>query len=619
MPRRLCTALLAIACSGVVAISPLLTESVSAAPKFHGSMGGQPLNAPIRTIVRSPGGAGYYLFGLDGGVFAFGDARFRGSMGGTPLNGPIVDGALSGSGKGYYMVGLDGGVFAFGDAPFRGSMGGKPLAAPVVGLEATGNGYVMLGRDGGLFAFGSVRFAGSAVGRTLGVPAVGLALRPQGDGYWILLADGRIFAFGNAPHLGDVPKLFNIMTAIEPAPDGNGYLVIAQDGAAFAFGSAKFHGSAAGARLQGPMVDVALTADGDGYWMLGSDGGVFTFPGAVFPPSGTPALSVSTMIGGVQHPWDLGFLPDGSMVFTERPGRINALVGGQRRVLATPGDVRAVGEGGMTGLAIDPDFANNRRIYTCFNVSASEIQIVVWTIDAAITAASRVGTLLGGLPANTTGRHSGCRPRVGPDGFLWVGTGDAAQGTNPQNVNSLGGKVLRIDRFSGAPAPGNPFGKHWYTRGHRNVQGLAFRPTSALPYSVEHGSDRDDEVNKLVSGGNYGWNPVPGYNESVPMTFAGGIPAVWRSGAPTIATSGATFLSGPQWRDWDGRLAVAALKGNQLRIMELSASGDAVISEVVRLTGSGRLRTPIQGPDGALYVTTSNGGNADVILRVAPS
>ena len=616
MLRRSLTAFLV----GALTVAGLAVP-VAATPQFHGSLGGLRLNAPVRTIVGTASGAGYYIFALDGGVFAFGDARFRGSLGGLRLNGPVVDGALTASGNGYYMVGDDGGVFAFGDAPFRGSLGGLRLAAPVVGIEATSDnaGYAMLGRDGGLFAFGTVPFYGSLAGLTGGTPAVGFALRPQNDGYWIALADGRVIAFGNAPALGSTPRLASPIVGMETAPDGNGYMLVAADGGAFAFGSAPFHGSAAGARLAAPMIDVALTGTADGYWMLGADGGVFTFPNSGLPPGGTPALNVTTVVSGLEIPWDVGFLPDGTMLFTERPGRINALVGGLKRVLAAPADVRATGEGGMTGLAVDPDFAANRRIYTCFNTTAGDIKVVVWTVDGALTSATRVGTLIAGLPQTSSGRHSGCRPRVGPDGYLWVGTGDAATGTNPQNAASLGGKVLRVDRFSGAAAPGNPFGQLWYSLGHRNVQGIAFRPTSGAPYIVEQGTDREDEVNRLVAGANYGYNPVPGYNENVPMTFAGGTPAVWNSGGDTIATSGGTFLVGPQWRDWDGRLAVGALKGNELRILELDTPGTAVISQTSVLTSFGRLRTPVQGPDGSLYVTTSNGGGSDSILRVTPS
>jgi glucose/arabinose dehydrogenase len=605
----------------VTAATVVPATRATAVPQFYGSLGGRPLNGPVRTIVATASGKGYYIFAQDGGVFAFGDARFRGSLGGLRLNAPIVDGALTASGGGYYMLGRDGGVFAFGDARFRGSLGGVRLVSPVVGMVATpdGLGYLLVAADGGVFAFGSARFRGSLGGVPLGSPAIGLALRPQGDGYWIALADGRVFAFGNAPRRGNAPPLHAPIVSIQGAPDGGGYLLVARDGSAYAFGSARFHGSIGGANLQGAIVDAAIPPDNSGYWMLGSDGGVFTFPNKGLPPGGIPNLTVTPIASGLTIPWDLGFLPDGALLFTERPGRINALVGGTVRLLAAPSDIYAAGEGGMTGLAIDPAFKDNRRIYTCFNTTAGDIKIVVWTLNASITSATRVGTLLAGIPANTTGRHSGCRPRVGPDGLLWVGTGDAAMGTNPQNPNSLGGKVLRIDRVFGQAAPGNPSGSRWYTMGHRNVQGLAFRPGSLSAYSVEHGPDRDDELNRLVAGGNYGWNPVPGYNESVPMTFAGAIPAVWSSGVPTIATSGATFVSGLKWRDWNGALMVCALKGSHLRVMVLNQAGTAVIAQYTRLTNWGRLRTPVQGPDGNLYVTTSNGGGSDFILRVTPS
>jgi glucose/arabinose dehydrogenase len=481
-----------------------------------------------------------------------------------------------------------------------------------------GRGYVMVAADGGVFAFGSARFRGSLGGLAVGSPAIGIALRPQGDGYWIALADGRVYAFGNAPNLGGAARVLAPIVSIQTAPGGGGYLLVGSDGAAFAFGSARFHGSIGGATLQAPIVDVAISPDNTGYWMLGRDGGVFTFPNAGLPPGGVPALSVTPVVTGLSIPWDLGFLPDGTMLFTQRGGTINAFVGGAVRTLAAPGDVKVGGEGGMTGMAIDPAFSSNRRIYTCFNTTGGDIEVVVWTVNAPVTSAARVGTLVGGLPENPSGRHSGCRPRVGPDGFLWIGTGDAATGTNPQDVNSLGGKVLRVDRFSGAAAPSNPFGLRWYTRGHRNVQGITFRPGTGAPYSVEQGTDRDDEVNHLASGGNYGWNPVPGYDESKPMTFAGGIPAVWSSGFPTIATSGGTFVSGTKWRDWNGALMVCALKGSQLRVLQLNTAGTGVIAQWTRLTGFGRLRTPVQGPDGNLYVTTSNGSN-DQILRVTPS
>jgi glucose/arabinose dehydrogenase len=207
--------------------------------------------------------------------------------------------------------------------------------------------------------------------------------------------------------------------------------------------------------------------------------------------------------------------------------------------------------------------------------------------------------------------------RFAPDGALLVGTGDNAVGTNAQDPGSLAGKVLRVD-----PATGNVA---VWTRGHRNVQGLAVRPVSGQVFAVEHGPDRDDEVNLLRQGGNYGWDPDGGghYDESVPMTdpeIAGAIPAVWSSGRPTLATSGATFLDGDLWGAYDGLLLVGLLKARGVLALRLDDAG--ALQEQFRvpeLDGAhGRIRSVLQGVDGALYVTTDNGRDADRLLRVTP-
>jgi glucose/arabinose dehydrogenase len=338
-----------------------------------------------------------------------------------------------------------------------------------------------------------------------------------------------------------------------------------------------------------------------------------------------PPFTVSTVVSGLSHPWDMAFAPGGSMFFTERVGRINLRISGQVRTLAAPTDAVAVGEGGMMGLAVDPAYGSNRRIYTCFLSNASgalDVRIVRWQVNASNTGLVGRADILTGIPANATGRHSGCRIRFGPDGYLWVGTGDAATGTNPQNPASLGGKVLRITT-DGTGAPGNagpPFRSEVYTYGHRNVQGLAFA-ADGTAYSIEHGPNYDDEVNRLVRGGNYGWDPVPGYNETVPMTdlakFPAAVVAVWSSGATTIAPSGGAVLSGPRWKGWDKALAVAVLKAQQLRVLGFTADGRRVEAQWTVLTDRGRLRSAVQGPDGNLYVATD--AAAGVILVVTPT
>ncbi|MET1076303.1 MAG: PQQ-dependent sugar dehydrogenase, partial [Umezawaea sp.] len=290
-------------------------------------------------------------------------------------------------------------------------------------------------------------------------------------------------------------------------------------------------------------------------------------------------------------------------------------------------DVEPRGEGGLMGLVVHPDFLTSHRFTTC-QTSQDDVRLVTWQLSDDGTSAQRIkNPLLGGLPVNPSGRHSGCRPTIAQDGSLLVGTGDTANGTVAQNPDSLGGKVLRIGLETGAAQPDNPIaGSRVYTYGHRNVQGVAVNPKTGQVFTAEHGPDVDDELNLLKPGANYGWDPgqggtKPGYDESVPMTdlqrFPDAVPAAWVSGDPTEAISGAAFLAGSQWGDLEGVLAVAALKGSKLMLFTLTPEGGVhSVSVPAELDGEyGRLRAARLGPDGALYVTSSNGTD-DKLLKI---
>jgi glucose/arabinose dehydrogenase len=346
-------------------------------------------------------------------------------------------------------------------------------------------------------------------------------------------------------------------------------------------------------------------------------------------PGPAPALSVSTVLSGVHRPWDLAFTPGGGMLFTEKAGpiRFRHARGSFVRTLADPSDSIVMGEGGMMGVAVDPGFRSNRRVYTCFlsnRGGSADVRVVRWRMNEAVTALTDRADIVTGIPV-TSGRHSGCRIRFGPDGRLWIGTGDAASPTVPQSPTSLGGKVLRVDT-SGQGVPGNalaPFDPRIYTYGHRNVQGIAFSP-GGKAYSIEHGTGRDDELNRLFAGANYGWDPRPlsgplFYDESRPMTdtarHPGARSAVWSSGDPTIAPSGGDFIRGSAWKGWDRSVAMAVLKGQQLRVLRLDYDGLAVETQWVRVTDRGRLRVAVMHPEnGVLYIATDSDPGS--ILRV---
>ena len=323
------------------------------------------------------------------------------------------------------------------------------------------------------------------------------------------------------------------------------------------------------------------------------------------------------------------------MLFTERDrgtvgyrkprGRIGTLVD------QVPG-LWVSGETGLMSIVVDPRFRDNRRFYLCHGWQGSgrpQVRVTAWRANTTVTSARQVRVLVRGIPA-TSGRHGGCRLEIGRDGALYVGTGDAARSDTPRNLRSLGGKVLRVKRSNGGARAGNPFEDSRFARtrkiwtyGHRNVQGLAHRPGARM-WSVEHGTSRDDEVNSLRPGGDYGWQPGPGYDESPPMTDFSlpgrQIGARWSSGPSTIATSGAAWLTNPRWGPWRGALAVATLKDQSLRILRFDSRGrfrwQRVPAELHN--DHGRLRSVELAPNGALVITTSNGNGNDRILVVTP-
>lgn len=369
--------------------------------------------------------------------------------------------------------------------------------------------------------------------------------------------------------------------------------------------------------------------------------GIGVAPTACAEPA--PPLQVTTVMDGLAKPWDVVVAPDGAILTGERAGRfvVKRPDGTVGEMTADLSDLYAEGETGLMGIALASDFATSRTVYTCQGHrqagggslgagslgsadAGTDIRVVSWTADPEWTTLTRTGDVLTGIPTGAGGRHGGCRILAHPDGTLYIGTGDTASPTVPQDRNSLGGKVLHVDA-DGSPAAGNPFpDSPVFTLGHRNVQGLALQPGTGRIYGIEQGTSRDDEVNLLDAGNNYGYRPDRApfiYDESVPMTdpvrVPGAVAAVWSSGAPTLATPGGTFVSGAAWGEWDGALAVTTQQGREMLLLKLTADGTAVTETDSVLTDQGRLRSATRMPDGSLLVTTDN-GTGDKVLRVAP-
>ena len=333
-------------------------------------------------------------------------------------------------------------------------------------------------------------------------------------------------------------------------------------------------------------------------------------------------VRIETVTMNLEVPWGAAFHPEtGDLYVTERPGRIRRLVrdenGNYRRETRKPladltDRIRPSGEGGLLGLVFhptDPGLAYTYGTYSGDGGLAN--RIVRHDVEDGF---SNDEVVLDGIPASSI--HNGGRLEVGPDGALFATTGDASESDLAQRKDSLAGKVLRLTA-DGEPHPDNPFGNAVYTYGHRNPQGLAFHPETGDLYGIEHGPDHDDEINVLRAGENYGWPTVMGRGGPGVAPIA--------TYTPTIAPSGGAFYAGPV-EDWRGDLFFATLKAQHLHRVGIDPQKREVTGQSVRFESEyGRLRTVFTGPDGDLFVTTSNrdgrGSPApqdDRILRIRP-
>jgi glucose/arabinose dehydrogenase len=345
--------------------------------------------------------------------------------------------------------------------------------------------------------------------------------------------------------------------------------------------------------------------------------------------AGATQFRVETFAGGLTVPWSIVFVPDGRIFVTERPGRVRVIENGKLRTepLATIADVEPSGESGLMGLTLHPQFADNHLLYLAYAYRGDGQRVRVVRMKETGSGLVDRQAIIENIPASAN--HAGCRLRFGPDGKLYITTGDATERELAQRLDSLAGKTLRVNDDGTVPQD-NPFvgqagaRPEIWSYGHRNSQGLDWQPGTNVMFQTEHGPSGfdgpggGDEVNIVERGKNYGW-PVIHHT----MTHAG-MESPLLEYTPAVAPASGMFYRGAAFPEFRGNFFFGCLRGEC--IIRVVLDGRRVVSQERLLRDDyGRIRDVAESPDGAIYFSTSNrdgrgrpASGDDRILRLVP-
>jgi len=348
------------------------------------------------------------------------------------------------------------------------------------------------------------------------------------------------------------------------------------------------------------------------------------------------AINVAILTDGLSHPWAIAFLPDGDALVTERRGALRLLSadGTLSAPIAGVPEVDARDQGGLLDVALDPDFAQNRRVYLSFSEPGSRgtnsTAVARGILNADKTALESVEVIFSQQPKLPSTKHFGSRLVFDGEGHLFVTLGERSEARfreQAQELDSHLGKIVRILPDGSVP-DGNPFAEQAdalpeiWSYGHRNVQAAAINPQTGVLWEIEHGPRGGDELNIVEPGKNYGWPVVSfGINYSGTPVGSGessapGFEPPIYQWTPVIAPSGMTFYEGDRFPDWKGDLFVGGLRSTALVRLELD--GNSVAHEERILDDAGlRIRDVVEGPDGALYLLTDEDNGK--VLRLSPA